>query len=130
MRLSLPYGGFEGIGILNFYIIDLVNIKDDADIGYILEVNLDYITNLRSKHKNLSLCPEHFAPPLSETSKLNTSFYHKKYYITHYTNLKPCLDLGLKLTTIHRVLNLKQKPRLGTDIAENVIMILRKKISN
>ena len=46
------------------------------------------------------------------TQKLVPNLFDKKNYITHYRNLKLYLQLGLKITAVHRVLVFDQKPWL------------------
>jgi hypothetical protein len=79
-------------------------MKDDADVGYILEVDVDYPEELHDLHADLSLLAEHFIPPGSTQTKLCTTLKHKKNYVVHYVALKQALELGLKLTKIHRVI--------------------------
>ena len=42
------------------------------------------------------------------TEKLILDLYDKKHYVLHYKNLKTYLELGIKLTKIHKVLKFKQ----------------------
>nr|CAH7720490.1 unnamed protein product [Callosobruchus chinensis] len=79
MSKHLPYGGFEWVPIENIYHEDILNQPDDSDYGYILEVDLNYPADLFSLHKDLPLCPEHLAPPTSnsEMKKLLTTLYDK-----------------------------------------------------
>ncbi|XP_044005506.1 uncharacterized protein LOC122850420 [Aphidius gifuensis] len=72
--------------------IDVTKISDEAEIGYILEVDLEYLKNLHHYHKNLPLCPE-----------LN-------------------LGLGMKLNKIYRVLKFQQSPWLKKYIDLNTGM--------
>ena len=51
--------------------------------------------------------------------KLVPSFRNKTNYIMHYRNLKLYLELGLRLTNIHRVLSLNQSPWLKNYINFN-----------
>ena len=107
MKESLPRSGFEWIKPPYnqwFY----TTVPDDAEIGYILEVDLDYPINLHDTHKDLPFCPEHRVPPGSKDKKLLTSLYKKNRYVIHYRSLKHALNHGLILTRIHRVLQFHQ----------------------
>ncbi|KAJ8981439.1 hypothetical protein NQ317_015641 [Molorchus minor] len=116
MSQYLPYGGFEFVDCENF---DILSVPDDSPFGYILEVDLNYPNNLHDLHRDLPLCPEHRTPPNSKLSKLMTTLYDKKRYIIHYRNLKQCLNAGLRLKKIHRILKFKQSAWLKTYVDLN-----------
>lgn len=128
MSEYLPYADFEWVETVELYEIDLLNIRDDSDVGYIFEVDIDYPLELHELHKELPLLPEHFTPPMSKGSKLITTLYSKLRYVIHYRNLKQCLQLGLKLIKIHRILKFKQSPWLKKYIDLNTE--LRKRSNN
>ncbi|XP_015125070.1 uncharacterized protein LOC107046862, partial [Diachasma alloeum] len=105
MSQHLPYGGFEWENPEGF---NVFNVPDDSQDGYILEVDLEYPRELHDAHRDLPLCPEHFAPPNRKNKNFMTTLYAKKSYVIHYRNLKQCLTLGMKLTKILRILKFKQ----------------------
>ncbi|XP_046750606.1 uncharacterized protein LOC124413864 [Diprion similis] len=100
--------------IIDFRQFDVFAITDGAEFGYILEIYLGYPEELHEMHKDLPLCPEHYIPPISETKKpkLTTTLLSKQNCIVYYRVLKQCLELGLKLVEIHRVLKFRQTPWL------------------
>ncbi|XP_046748239.1 uncharacterized protein LOC124412424 [Diprion similis] len=63
MSFALPYSSFEWVS--DFRQCDVLTISDDAEFGYILEVDLEYPAELHEMHKDLPLCPEHYIPPIS-----------------------------------------------------------------
>ncbi|XP_060515856.1 uncharacterized protein LOC132695559 [Cylas formicarius] len=96
MRLPLPTGGFQWIDNNAFY--SIINTSDDSDVGYLLEVDIEYPTILHDIHKDLPLCPERLIPPTGQTKqpKLLTTLFDKKNYVIHYKNLKQALQLGFQ----------------------------------
>ena len=99
-----------------------MNIKSDSSTGYILEVHLE----LHDIHSDYPLAPEKINIAkqwLSDDSleianvhnittgavkKLVPNLMNKNNYVIHYRNLQQCLDLGIKLKKIHRILKFKQ----------------------
>ncbi len=108
-----------------------------GDTGYILEVDLDYPTELHDLHNNYPLAPEKiivntnwlsdFSKAMKDelqisddhTSKLVCTLGSKKNYVLHIKNLKLYLSLGMKLTKIHKVLSFQQKSYLEPYISHN-----------
>ena len=106
MTQYLPEGGFRWLKY--FDEPGFFDIPDNSSIGYILEVDLEYPTNIHDDDKDLPLCPEHMAPPGSRQKKLLTTLFNRSKYIIHYRALKQSLQHGLVLKKIHRVLQFKQ----------------------
>ena len=83
----------------------------------ILEVDLEYPKELHDLHNDYPLAPEQIK--VNKTKKLVPNLWDKKNYVIHYENLKQCLNLGLKITKIHRGLKFKESLWLKKYIALN-----------
>ena len=70
-------------------------------IPCILEVDIHYPKELHDKHNDYPLCPERVKCK-NGVEKLIPNLRDKKKYVIHYENLIQCLDMGLKVTHIHR----------------------------
>ena len=117
--------------------VDVRLIPDDAPMGFILEVDLEYPATLHDLHSDYPLASEkmmiteEMLSPYQKQLKQDLSYkpakveklvpnlWNKTKYIIHYRNLKQALSLGLKLTKIHRVLAFKQQPWLKPYIELN-----------
>ena len=96
-------------------------LSDDAEGGYIYEVDLHYPQHLHDAH-DYPLSPESLEigsgmyspaqhanfPQSAPQRKLTPNLRDKARYVVHYRNLKLYLQLGLAITQIHRVLTFKQ----------------------
>ncbi|XP_054276530.1 uncharacterized protein LOC128995537 [Macrosteles quadrilineatus] len=102
----IPYAGLKWCDDLD---IDIESIPDDADEGYILEVDLEYPQTLHDDHADLPFCAETKVPPGGVHKKLLTTVEDKEKYVIHYVALKQALSHGLKLKKIHRAIQFKQK---------------------
>ena len=116
----------------------------------ILEVDLKYPKKLHDLHNDYPLAPEKIKVTedmLSKYSKqiankygISTGLVHKliptlkkkEKYVLHYKNLQLYIDLGLKVTKIHRVLKFNQSPWLkqyidfNTEKRKNVLRKMSK----
>ena len=128
MSQPLPTEGFAWLSEEEFNELDVLSIPDENEVGYILEVDLEYPTELNDLHSDFPLCPEKvkvtdemlssYCQQLKENlglkepsiAKLIPNLNDKWRYILHYKNLKLYLDLGMKLRKVHRVLAFQQSP--------------------
>jgi len=138
MQKYLPQCNFEWVTDTIFLTSEFIlNHPDDANIGYVLEVDLDYPASLHDKHScypmvahqqkieesMLSPHAEHLRELLNVQNlgpkKLLTTLYDKKKYIVHYTMLKLYIKHGLKLRTVHKAVKFVQSPWLSEYINFN-----------
>ena len=127
MIQPLPYKNFSWVDPSTYSSFDVTKIPDDALIGYVLEVTLEYPSYLHHLHDMFPLAPEKFSVKFEDLSpyakkvlkglgkhytssctKLMSTLYRKEKYIVHYRTLKLYLSLGLKIATIHRILSFRQ----------------------
>ena len=105
---------------------DLGLISENSNIGYILEVDLEYPEELHDIHNDYPLRPEKIEVEYKMLSKyckdivdwydirvggvkkLIPNLSSKVKYVVHYKNLIYYLSLGMKLVKIHRTLSFKQ----------------------
>ncbi|XP_047029015.1 uncharacterized protein LOC124636862 isoform X1 [Helicoverpa zea] len=106
----LPYSDFRFMNRreIDHLQLNLEDIGDDAENGYILEVDLIYPENLHMEHNDFPFCPEKCLPPGGKNKKLIPNLYDKYHYVIHYVHLKKCLQHGLVLRGIHRGITFKQ----------------------
>lgn len=132
MCRPLPTGGFKWEDPTAFTPASIQTLQDEADRGYIFQVDLDYPSNLHDLHNDLPLCPlpqtAPFLSPYAEQLKLSTYKPQQKLlatlsprvkYTTHYRNLKLYLEQGMVLTKIHKVLSFNQSRWLQPYILSN-----------
>ena len=131
MSEPLPVSELEWITEEQIKHFQVEDVPGDAPVGYILEVDLEYPSNLHKQHNDYPLAPEavkissDMLSPYSKqlvkelqmkpgggVEKLVTNLQDKQKYILHYHNLKLYLQLGMKLKKIHRVLKFQQCPWL------------------
>ena len=104
----------------------LNSISENSSIGYILEVDLEYSSELHDLHNDYSLASEKleinqnmlskycsniankYGIKIDGVNKLVSNLGNKSKYVVHYRNLQLYLSLGMKLTKVHRILGFKQ----------------------
>ena len=124
MSEYLPNEDFQWVKNVDGFDVNSVNKK--SDVGYLLEVNLEYADELHELHNDYPLDPEKLAVSndmlstyckkiadkydikVGDVKKLIPNLGNKTKYVLHYRNLQLYLSLGMKLTKIHRALQFKQ----------------------
>ena len=127
MSQYLPYANFKWVKNINEIEQKLMKIKSNSSTGYVLEVDLEYPKNLYYEHNDYPLAPEKINIQkewlsdycleianehnitVGSVKKLVPNLMDKNSDAIYYRNLQQCLELGLKLKKIHRILKFKQK---------------------
>ena len=130
MSQALPTGDFKWLTQKQIDKINLGTYTDDSKKGLILEVDLEYPTELHDNHNDYPLGPEKikvtnellsdYCKNIQKKFKISSGLVHKliptlndkQKYVLHYKNLQSYLNLGLKLKRVHRVLEFNQSPWL------------------
>ena len=117
--------------------VNLAACTEDRKKGMILEVDLEYPTELHELHNDYPLAAEkmkvtkemlspyckniqeQFGISIGRVAKLIPTLSSKKNYVLHYRNLQLYLSLGLELKKVHRVLEFDQSPWLAQYINFN-----------
>ena len=115
----LPNGEFEWLKNVDGF--DVNSISEKSELGYFLEVDLEYPDELHELHNYYPLPPEKLAVSSDMLSKyckevadnykikvgnvikLIPNLSNKTKYVLHYRNLQLQLSLGMKLTKIQSV---------------------------
>ena len=119
MSEKMPYKDFKWVDVNEAEPLEevLSRVLLDEDLGYILEVDLEYPSKLHDLHNDYPLAPE--TMKINKVNKLTPNLRNKTKYILHHRNLGLYLSLGLKLTKIHRIIEFKQSGWLAPYIALN-----------
>ena len=122
MSQYLPTGDFKWLTEKEIENLDIFSISNTSEKGFVLEVDLEYPENLHDHHNDFPFCPENYKPPNSNSTKLIPNLNSKSKYVIHYQLLQQCLQNGLKLTKIHRVLQFSQSAWLKKFIDLNTTL--------
>jgi len=146
MLEKLPYSDFTFIEPQNWTNLRIKleqSLRGISENGYILEVDLEYPKNLHDDHNDYPLAPEKLdikpemlsaynkACTLMEdgclagelmntpTRKLVTTLLNKERYVVHYKNLLYYESKGMRVKTVHRVIQFREKNWLAEYINLN-----------
>ena len=126
MRQYLPINNLKWVKNINSIEQKLMNIKNNSSTGYVLNVDLEYPQELHDIHNDYPLAPEKIKVSkecfsdsclkignvrnitIGTVKKLVRNLRKKNNYVIHYRNLQQCLELGMELKKIHRILKFKQ----------------------
>lgn len=118
MMQSLPRSNFEWV---HLQVKEILDTPDDAQHGYLVEVDLEYPKELHDLHTDYPLCAEHMIPPNPESKhmKLILNLFDKEKYVLHYRTLKLVLKNGMRLKKVGRILKFRQSQWLKPYISLN-----------
>ena len=126
MSQYLPYRRFKWLNQKEVSDFCWNFISKNSSIGYILEVHLEYSSELHDQHNDYPLAPEKleitqnllskyclsiankYGIKIGGVNKLVPNLGNKNKYVVYYRNLQLYLSLGMKLTKVHRILGFKQ----------------------
>ena len=94
--------------------------------GYIFEVDLEYPQHLWETHNDYPLAPEKIN--VNGVEKLICHFKPRKNYVVHYRNLRQYLEMGMRITAVHRGISFYQSSWMEPYIRKNTE--LRKTAAN
>ena len=114
------------------------SVSENSSIGYILEVYLEYPSELHNLHNDNPLAPvklqisqnmlpkycsniaSKYGMKVDGVNKLVPNLGNKSKHVVHYRNLHLYLSLGMKLTKVHRISKFKQSDWLKKYIDFNI----------
>ena len=91
--------------------------NENSDVGYFLEIDIEYPKQLWSLNKDLPFLPER--KKIEKVEKLVCSIEDKEKYVIHIRALKQALNHGLVLKDVHRVIKFNQEASLKPYIDMN-----------
>ena len=138
MSQTLPKEKFIWMAEKDFREIEWQAQTETQEVGYVIECDLDYPSELHDLHNEYPLAPERMdisTTMISQTqveiracynmsqdgtsTKLVPNLMNKRKYVYHYLNLKFYLDHGLKLVKVHRVIQFNQSTWMAPYIQLN-----------
>jgi hypothetical protein len=117
MCAMLPTRGFKWIPPEEF---DLDSYDASGNKGYVLEVDLEYPSELHDAHNDYPLAPEHME--LNGHRKLAPNLNGKTKYMVYIDNLLFYQKEGMVLTKIHRVIGFEREAWLKPYIDKNTAL--------
>ena len=116
---------------------DANSFAENSSIGYTLEIDLEYPSELHKMHNDYPLALEKleisqnmlskycsnisdkYGIKIGGVNKLVPNLGNKSEYALHYGKLQLYLQLGMKLTKVHKILKFKQSDWLKKYIGFN-----------
>ena len=112
MRQPLPTDGFRWM--------DSPKLDNWRDVQCILEVDLEYPTELHDLHNEYPLAAERLT--VGRVEKLVPNLNNKTNYVIHHKTLKLYTSLGLRITKIHKGITFNERAWLAEYIEMNTAL--------
>ena len=126
MCKKLPVNGFKWVTKLDKFKCFIKNYNEDGDVGYFLDVDIEYPKNLHKMHSDLPFLPDR--RQIGKIEKLFCRIEDKEKYVIHINALKQALNHELRLINVLRVIEFNQEAWLKPYIDMNTE--LRKEAKN
>ena len=133
MSQSLPTHGFKWLrDLTKETVMDILEKANHSMLnprkgkGYIFEVDLEYPPDPWTAHNDYPLAPEKMI--VNGVEKLICHFKPRKNYVVHYRNLRQYLEMGMRITAVHRGISFYQSSWMEPYIRKNTE--LRKTAAN
>ncbi|CAH3140314.1 unnamed protein product [Porites evermanni] len=129
MSQQLPTHGFKWMrDLTKETVIDILEKKNHSmsnlgKKGYIFEVDLEYPEKLWTSHNDYPLAPERMI--VNGVEKLICHFKPRKNYVVHYRNLRQYLEMGMRITAVHRGISFYQSSWMEPYIRKNTELRMR-----
>jgi len=99
----MPKDGFgwfnDDLSVEN--ILNLLDgMNETSEVGWALEVDVEYPKSLHDDHNDLPYLAERITPPGSKIKKLIANLQYKNNYVVHYMALKQAIKAGLILKKV------------------------------
>ena len=136
MSQYLPYSGFKWLNQKEIDRFNVESIGENSSIGYILEADLEYSSELNDVPNDYPLAPEklevsqnvlqnianEYGIKIGGVNNLVPNLGNESEYVVHYRDLQLYLSLGMKLTKVHRIFKFKQ-----SDWLRNTLILMHTK---
>ena len=112
MSQNLPTHGFKWMrNITKEKVMEILDKANHSMLnmgkkGYIFEVDLEYPEHLWQEHNDYPLAPEKMI--VNGVEKLICHFKPRKNYVVHYRSLRQYLEMGMRITAVHRGISFYQ----------------------
>ena len=113
----LPFADFKWVDPES--IASISDLPKYGTTGYILDCDFEYPENLHDHHYDFPLLAKSEVPPNGKHPKLMMTLCNKDRYVAHYWVVQQAIELGLRITKVHRVLQFTQSCWLKPYIESN-----------